>query len=171
LTRDYSFEIDSSNDAAPVLTVFGGKLTTHRKLAEHAMKKLQGLMKWPTKGRTRTEILPGGDFGSGGAAGYEKEVEKRFSWLPVALVARYVRQYGTRVDDLLSGVRTEGDLGKCFGADLYQREVDFLVETEWAETAEDIVWRRTKTGLCLNKGEIDLLRTYLRQRHRSAVFS
>ncbi|MBN9216810.1 MAG: glycerol-3-phosphate dehydrogenase, partial [Mesorhizobium sp.] len=169
LTRDYSFEIDAPEGAPPVLTVFGGKLTTHRKLAEHAMKELHGLRGWSDVCRTRTEVLPGGDFGAAGKASYEATVRKRFPWLPEAQVARYVQQYGTRVENLLSGVNIASDLGECFGADLYQREVDFLVSTEWAEAPDDVIWRRTKVGLRLSQGEIGRLRGYLAALNEGAV--
>lgn len=161
LTRDYSFEIDAPDSLAPVLTVFGGKLTTHRKLAEHAMKELHGLLGWPRDGRTRTEVLPGGDFGSAGKAGFEAGVRRRFPWLPVEQVARYVQEYGARADELLAGVTAIRDLGECFGADLYQKEVDFLIATEWAETSDDIIWRRTKVGLRMSQAEISRLDAYL----------
>lgn len=161
LTRDYSFEINAPEGSPPVLTVFGGKLTTHRKLAEHAMKELHGLLGWSDICRTRTEVLPGGDFGPAGKASYEATVRKRFPWLPEAQVARYVQQYGTRVEDLLSGVHAASDLGECFGADLYKREVDFLIATEWAEASADIIWRRTKVGLRLDREGLERLDHYL----------
>lgn len=164
LTRDYSFEIDAIEGAAPVLTVFGGKLTTHRKLAEHAMKELHGVLGWSNVCHTRTEVLPGGDFGPGGVREYAKGVRKRYPWLSDAQLARYVQQYGTRVDELLAGVETASEMGECFGADLYRREVDFLVATEWAHTADDIVWRRTKTGLWLDEDQIGRLASYLMAR-------
>lgn len=161
LTRDYSFEIDHREGEAPALIVFGGKLTTHRRLAEHAMRELGNIMPWPKDGKTRSEILPGGDFGSQGKAGFEQGLKQRFPWLPAAQVARYVQQFGTRADELLDGVTKREDLGQHFGADLYQREVDFLKETEWALNVDDIIWRRSKTGLRLAAGDIDRLRDYL----------
>ena len=162
LTRDYSFEIDGKDGAAPLLTVFGGKLTTHRRLAEHAMRELSRIMPWPKHGLTKSEILPGGDFGSDGIDAYQRDLAARFAFLPEAQVARYVRLYGTRSDILLQDIRRLADLGICFGADLYEREVEFLRDTEWAETAEDIVWRRSKLGLRLSAEEIEVMDAYLR---------
>lgn len=165
LTRDYAFEIDHRPGTAPALTVFGGKLTTHRKLAEHAMARLAPLMHWPSAGRTRTEALPGGHFGAGGMGGFEQEFAARFSWLPAATAHRYVRTYGTRAITLIGAADGLDRLGRRFGADLYRREVDFLVETEWARTAEDILWRRTKLGLRLKAEEVTELETYLAALH------
>jgi glycerol-3-phosphate dehydrogenase len=162
LTRDYSFEIDGKDGAAPLLTVFGGKLTTHRRLGEHAMRELCHVMPWPKQGLTRSEILPGGDFGSDGIEAYRRDLASRFPFLPETQVARYVKLYGTRSDILLQDARRVADLGICFGADLYQREVEFLRDTEWAETAEDMVWRRSKLGLRLGVDQIAALDAYLR---------
>ncbi len=162
LTRDYSFEIDGKNGAAPLLTVFGGKLTTHRRLGEHALRELCRLMPWPKHGLTKSEILPGGDFGGGGIDAYRRDLGARFPFLPDTQVARYAKLYGTRSDILLQDIRRLADLGICFGADLYEREVEFLRDTEWAETAEDIVWRRSKLGLRLTAKEIGALDAYLR---------
>lgn len=161
LTRDYSFEIDHLGGTAPVLTVFGGKLTTHRRLAEHALEELSKIMPWPKDGMTRTETLPGGDFGPGGKSDYEADLHSRYSWIPKQQIARYVQYYGTRADELLGDAHRLDDLGVCFGADLYRREVEFLRSTEWAVSMEDIVWRRTKLGLRLSPAELDKLQMYL----------
>lgn len=161
LTRDYSFEIDRPDGGAAALTIFGGKLTTHRRLAEHAMIELCRFMPWPQRGLTRTEVLPGGDFGPGGKAAYGRDLRTRLPWMPEAQVLRYAQQFGTRADEMLDGVCSEADLGERFGADLYEREVDFLTRTEWARTVPDIIWRRTKTGLRLKPEEIARLETRL----------
>jgi glycerol-3-phosphate dehydrogenase len=163
LTRDYSFEIDGKEGEAPLLTVFGGKLTTHRRLAEHAMHELSQIMPWPKQGATREEILPGGDFGSDGIAAYGRLLAARYPFLPGPQVARYVRLYGTRSDILLGDIRNVADLGWLFGADLYEREVEFLRDTEWAKTADDIVWRRSKLGLHLTPREMEMLDDYMRE--------
>jgi glycerol-3-phosphate dehydrogenase len=161
LTRDYSFEIEGKDGVPPVLTVFGGKLTTHRRLAEHAMRDLSRIMPWPKEGATRSEILPGGDFGRDGMLGYRRHLGARHPYLPETLLARYVKLYGTRSDILLQDIRSLADLGLRFGADLYEREVEFLRDTEWAETADDIIWRRTKLGLRMTPNEIAALDVYL----------
>ncbi|MDH3673534.1 MAG: glycerol-3-phosphate dehydrogenase [Gammaproteobacteria bacterium] len=161
LTRDYSFEVDHNPGRAPALIVFGGKLTTHRRLAEHAMQTLCKLLPWPVVGRTDTEILPGGDFGSGGIAGYERDLRDRYPWLPTRQIKRYVRLYGTCAENLIGGSSSLQALGDHFGSDLYQREVDYLIATEWACTVDDIIWRRTKLGLRLSAQGIDRLGSYL----------
>ncbi|MGE4253162.1 MAG: glycerol-3-phosphate dehydrogenase [Parvibaculaceae bacterium] len=163
LTRDYSFEIDHAQGQAPALTVFGGKLTTHRRLAEHAMQNLCAVMPWPKASPSRSDILPGGDFGAGGLDGYRQALRARLPWLPEMQANRYVRLYGTRTDDLLQGAASLADLGPLIGADLYRREVDFLMETEWAVAVEDIIWRRSKLGLRLSPVEIGRLASYVKE--------
>lgn len=164
LTRDYSFEIDHAPGAAPALTVFGGKLTTHRRLAEHAMAELGRFLPMPRPGRTRREALPGGDFGAGGRAAFEDALRRDFGFLPPAQLSRYVRLYGSRSRALLDGVTRPAELGEHLGHDLYQREVDFLVETEWAVGLDDVIWRRTKLGLRLQPAELGRLADYLARR-------
>jgi glycerol-3-phosphate dehydrogenase len=154
LTRDYSFDIDHAAGQAPALTIYGGKLTTHRRLAEDAMARLAPFLQPPRPGVTATETLPGGDVGDAGMAGLAAELARAFAWLPETQRRRYARLYGTRARDLLAGARNLDDLGERFGADLYRREVDFLVATEWARTAADILWRRTKLGLRLRPAEV-----------------
>ena len=141
---------------------FGGKLTTHRRLAEHAMQELCRIMPWQKHGLTASETLPGGDF-SHGIDEFRQSLRARFPWISSSQLDRYVRYYGTRSNDLLAGVQSASDLGRCFGADLCQREVDFLVGSEWAKSAEDIIWRRTKLGLRLTPSEVNELRDYLAQ--------
>jgi glycerol-3-phosphate dehydrogenase len=162
LTRDYFFEIDHAEGQAPAVTVFGGKLTTHRRLAEHAMQKLCAFMPWPRASSSRSDILPGGDFGPAGLEGYRSAFRARWPWLAEMQANRYVQLYGTRADDLLKEAASPADLGPLIGADLYQREVDFLKTTEWAETVDDIVWRRSKLGLRLSPVEIGRLASYLK---------
>jgi glycerol-3-phosphate dehydrogenase len=161
LTRDYAFEIDHREGTAPALTVFGGKLTTHRRMAEQALARLEPFLKPPRAGRTATEILPGGDLGPGGLDAFADELRREWNWLPAELARRYARSYGSRTRELLEGARALNDLGPCFGADLHAREIDFLVRTEWARDAEDIVWRRTKLGLRLTAAQIDKIAAYL----------
>jgi glycerol-3-phosphate dehydrogenase len=171
LTRDYSFEIDAESGGAPVLTIFGGKLTTHRRLAEDALQRLSAFLRPTSAGKTATETLPGGDFGTAGIPGFEAELRREHGWLPERLARRYVRTYGTRARDLLAGARRLADLGRCLGADLYEREVEFLIDTEWARSAEDILWRRTKLGLRLAPAEIDDLQRYLGPRSSARLWS
>jgi glycerol-3-phosphate dehydrogenase len=161
LTRDYAFEIDHADGVAPALTVFGGKLTTHRRMAEHAVAQLASFLRPPRPSRTENEPLPGGDFGPGGPEAFAAALQREHQWLPKPLLSRYVRHYGTRTRELLADARTAADLGALLGADLHEREVDFLVRTEWARTAEDILWRRTKLGLRLKPAEAERVAAYL----------
>ena len=167
LTRDYAFEIDASA-GAPVLTVFGGKLTTHRRMAEDAMTRLAAVFPVPVRHQAAGAPLPGGDFGPGGIAGFERELAQHHPWAPAALRKRWVRLYGTRTQELIGPAKSLDDLGFLFGHDLYAREVDFLIRTEWALTAEDILWRRTKLGLRLSREEEAGLAAYLAARQPPA---
>jgi glycerol-3-phosphate dehydrogenase len=111
--------------------------------------------------------LPGGDLGPDGMPGLAAALKREFPWLPAGQARRYARLYGTRARLLLGTARALADLGAHFGADLYQREIDFLIETEWARTAEDILWRRTKLGLRLDATAVARLEAYLRTRKLS----
>jgi glycerol-3-phosphate dehydrogenase len=162
LTRDYSFEIDHPDGQAALLTVFGGKLTTHRKMAEQAVEKLAPYLKLDSPSRTATETLPGGDFGSDAFEGFETSLLRACPGFPAPQIRRYARLYGTRARDLLAGAGSPADLGRRLGADLHEREVEFLMQTEWARSAEDIVWRRTKLGLRLTAEEIEGVGKYVR---------
>jgi glycerol-3-phosphate dehydrogenase len=126
------------------------------------MQKLCAVMPWPTSGPSGRDVLPGGDFGPVGIEAYRQGLKSRLPWLPEMQANRYVELYGTRSDALLKGAASLTDLGPLIGADLYAREVDFLKNTEWAQTVEDIIWRRTKLGLRLSPVEIGRLRSYLK---------
>jgi glycerol-3-phosphate dehydrogenase len=152
LTRDYAFEVDHRDGRLPLLTVFGGKLTTHRKLAEKALDRLARFVSYPGRCRTEREILPGGEAIDVGA---------EYPWLPVPLARRFARTYGSRTRELLKGLSSTEGLGRDLGAGLHEAEVEFLRRTEWAETAEDILWRRTKLGLRLSAAQAAGLESYL----------
>ncbi len=147
MTRDYAFDIDAPEGTAPLLTIYGGKLTTYRKLAQHALRKILPRLGREPKKWTSGVPLPGGDMPGADFAAFRRALGAEFPFLPAELAARYARLYGTRARQLLKDARSLGDLGECLGADLYEREVTFLRETEWAETADDVLWRRTKLGL------------------------
>jgi glycerol-3-phosphate dehydrogenase len=156
VTRDYIFDIDPKEPAAgnaPILSVFGGKITTYRKLAEHSLDRLRPA--FPKMGQTWTAgaHLPGGEIPGAGFDRWLEGFRARNAFLPAALARHYGRLYGTRADELLDGARSLPDLGRHFGALLYEREVDFLRRKEWAIDAEDILDRRTKHGLHLTADE------------------
>ncbi len=160
VTRDYCFELDQPANQPPLLSVFGGKLTTYRKLAEAAVNRIG--VYFPHAGPSWTESppLPGGDFCDKEAL--QSLLLTQYPWLPSPIVKRFVRSYGTRSQHVLNGTTCITDLGQYFGAGLYQREVDYLHEYEWALTVEDIIWRRTKLGLHLTPREQQQLADYLR---------
>ena len=161
-TRDYVLRLERRNGEAPLLNVFGGKLTTYRRLAESALESIGEAI--GTKGArwTAGSHLPGGDFP---ATAYEAEVEKlkiRYPFLAASHARRLVRLYGTLAARLLGPARSEADLGRRFGSDLYAVEVDWLIGQEWARRAEDVLWRRTKLGLKLSPAETADLEDYVR---------
>jgi glycerol-3-phosphate dehydrogenase len=151
VTRDYVFEVEGSGSVPPLLSIFGGKITTYRKLAEHA---LQRLLPWFPKMQpswTATKPLPGGDITS--FADFSADLARDYSGLPQDLVHHYARLYGTRARQLLGSARSRADLGQHFGANFFEREASFLRDTEWAVRAADFLDRRTKHGLRLTPAE------------------
>ena len=169
LTRDYAFEIDHRDGEAPALTIFGGKLTTHRRLADHALSQLRRFLELPRPSRTATEPLPGGDFGPKGMDGFAAGLQKAYAWMPATLLSRYVQTYGTRAQELLEDARRADDLGARLGSDLHEREVDYLMRTEWARSVDDVVWRRTKLGLRLAPAELERIDAYVGSRRSSLL--
>ena len=149
MTRDYAFDIDAPEGAAPLLTIYGGKLTTYRKLAQHALRKILPRLGREPKKWTSGAPLPGGDMPGADFGAFQRALGTEFPFLPPELAQRYARLYGTRTRDLLKDARAMADLGECLGADLYARELAYLPETEWARSADDVLWRRTKLGLLL----------------------
>ena len=150
VTRDYVFDLDDADGQAPLLSVFGGKITTYRKLAEHAVGKLAPLLGGGGRDWTGPSALPGGDMPGADFDRFLDDLGRARPWLPAGLARRYARAYGTRVEVLLDGVRDLAGLGEDLGGGLHEAEVDYLVRHEWAETAEDILWRRSKLGLHLD---------------------
>jgi glycerol-3-phosphate dehydrogenase len=147
VTRDYILELD--RNPAPMLSVFGGKITTYRKLAETAVDTLARALGVAGTPWTRTAILPGGDLPHGSFAVFLRTLERKYPWLPLALRRRYAHAYGTRVDLILGNATKLEDLGEEIVPQLFAREAEYLCAEEFATTAEDILWRRTKLGLHL----------------------
>ena len=160
VTRDYVFDLDAPEAGAPLLSVFGGKLTTYRKLAEHAMEKLAPTLGVEAPNWTEGEHLPGGDFDASDFRGFRDDLARRYPFVPEAMLERMARAYGTRIHHILDGARALDDLGERIGVDLYTAEVDYLVQHEWARTAEDVLWRRTKLGLFLDDAAQARLRAW-----------
>ena len=147
VTRDYELELDAGEGKAPLLSVFGGKLTTYRRLAEEAIALLQGPLGAPKPAWTSGAPLPGGDIPGADFGRFQRQLEQRHAWLPAPLASRYARAYGTRAEKLLAGAQSLADLGTEIGDGLYEVEATYLACYEWAQTAEDVLWRRSKLGL------------------------
>jgi len=159
VSRDYRLELNHDAGQAPLLSVFGGKITSFRRLAQKAVDRLRPYFPPLPDSVTRRLILPGGDFTS--QAELRDELQRRHPWLDPALCRRWVRTYGSHSHALLDNASCMADLGPCFGADLTRREVDYLCQREWALTADDILWRRTKRGLFLDANQREALDRYL----------
>lgn len=156
-TRDYVLKLDAPPEAAPLLSVLGGKLTTYRRLAEAALAMLQPHLpatNGHSAGWTGQQALPGGDFPVDGFDARLATAARRYPFMPAATLRRMLRAYGTRIDEVLREVTCLADLGRGFGADLTEVELRYLMRAEWARTAEDVVWRRGKLGLRLSVAEI-----------------
>jgi glycerol-3-phosphate dehydrogenase len=167
VTRDYVLVLEAPAGAPALLNVVGGKITTFRRLAEAALDKLSPhvpAMKPPTD-RADTP-LPGGDFPVGGLEALADELRGRHPWLAPEHAGRLVTAYGTRAAAMLDGARDMPDLGRHFGADLTEREVAFLMDREWAETAADVIWRRSKLGLRMTAAETAELGNWMASRRR-----
>jgi glycerol-3-phosphate dehydrogenase len=163
-TRDYVLKIDAENNAPALLNVFGGKLTTYRKLAESAIAMLAPHLPAPLQPSVWTGKvpLPGGDFAVRGFEALVEGLRARYPTLDPQMIRRLARAYGTRVPEFLRDARSAADLGRDFGAGLTEAEVNYLAEREWAMTAEDVVWRRSKLGLRLSKPEIDEIDAFIK---------
>ena len=163
VTRDYVLKfLDKGN--APFLSVIGGKITTYRKLAEDVLKQFGDLFPQAQNPWTAKRSLPGGDILNADFETFEALSAKSYAWLDSATHHRLARTYGTCIHSLLDGANSIADLGHHYGAGLYQKEVDYLIEHEFAQTPEDIVWRRTKLGLHLTPSELQALRVRLENR-------
>jgi glycerol-3-phosphate dehydrogenase len=158
VTRDYVLELDDAG--APILSVFGGKITTARHLGEEAVARLAAAIAKPATPQTRQRPLPGGDLGSTLSAFIEASCA-RWPWLDRERTARMAGAYGTMMADVIGDAQSASDLGTDFGGGLTAREVDWLVANEWATTADDILWRRSKLGLSLNADAAEVIEAYL----------
>ena len=152
-TRDYVLELDTAQDV-PLLNVFGGKITTYRRLAEKAVDKLLSPLGHAAPGWTAGAVLPGGDFPWDGAPALAERLQADHPFLPAPQAARLVRAYGTEAAQILAGARSAADLGRDFGAGLTEAEVRWQMRHEWARRAEDVVWRRTRLGLRMTPEQI-----------------
>jgi glycerol-3-phosphate dehydrogenase len=165
VTRDYELHLDA--EGPPLVSVFGGKITTYRSLAEAVLQRLE---RWIGRRRTWTadEPLPGGDFGGSGFAEVAESYRRRYPALPAQWLTRLLRRHGTCAAEILGNAASEADLGRDFGGGLYERELRYLIEREWASEPDDILWRRTKCGLGMSAAQRGALGDWLTLNRRSA---
>ncbi|UPQ87457.1 glycerol-3-phosphate dehydrogenase [Vibrio sinaloensis] len=163
ITRDYTLELEAELDQAPLLSIFGGKLTTYRKLGEAALTKLKPYLPHMGNAWTADHALPGGNF-SCNREQLAETIHANYPFLPLALILRYVTQFGTYTWQLLANVSSKQEMGTEYSNSahgVYQREVDYLLEHEMVRTLDDLIWRRTKLGLYLSTEEQQALADYL----------
>jgi glycerol-3-phosphate dehydrogenase len=162
-TREYVLELDTPG-GVPLLSIYGGKITTHRRLAEEALERLAPYLHGDkaNEGWTATEPLPGGDLDVFAIPTLTADLARSYPFLSAAGANRLAHAYGTRARVMLGDAKSSGDLGRSFGAGLSEREVRYLMAHEWACTAEDVVWRRSKLGLRLSGEEIAALAAWMK---------
>ena len=165
VTRDYALELDRA--PAPLLSVFGGKLTTYRRLAEDALNLLGTVLGENRGAWTATARLPGGDLPQPSFAVFLRGVERRYPWLPARLRLRLAHAYGTRLERVLGNATSTADCGAQILPQLYECELEYLCREEFAETAQDILWRRSKLGLHLINTDISALERWLQSTRRT----
>ena len=163
VTRDYTLVLDQVQGST-VLSILGGKLTIYRRVAEAVLAKLEPWLE-PSRGAwTAGEPLPGGALGARGLNGLIDELRGRYPGVSPSLLHTLAQRHGTLTDAVLRGVRSEADLGRHFGAQLFEREVDYFIKHEWAQSGEDVLWRRTKAGLDMLESQRNQLCEYVRER-------
>jgi len=169
VTRDYILELDAPVTGAPLLSVFGGKLTTYRRLAEAVLEEIASF--FPDLGPpwTAHEPLPGGDMGIADLPPRLAELEAAYPEIPKPLLNGLLDRHGTTANAILGDARTLGDLGENFGAGLTAREVDHMIANEWASTCDDILWRRSKAGLHLNPEGQEALKKHMAKKASKAA--
>ena len=168
ITRDYVLDLEATPAdamAAPLLSVYGGKLTTYRRLAEHAMEKLQPFYPKLGPAWTHGKVLPGGDFAA--FDGLLADLRGRYPQLDAAWLAKLARRHGSHLPDLLGAAQSMADLGEDFGGGLYAIEVAWLMQHEWAREADDVLWRRTKCGLRVSAAQRERLADWMAARNEA----
>jgi len=162
ITRDYVFKLDTGEGGgAAALSIYGGKITTYRKLAEHALAELKPFLPPMRPQWTEQAVLPGGDLPVGGLPAWIAELVRRFPALPTDLLRDLARRHGTRALVILGAAKKRADLGEDFGHGLTAAEIDYLVREEWARSGEDVLWRRTKCGIGMTDKERKRVAAYV----------
>lgn len=162
ITRDYTLELEDTDGTLPLLSIFGGKITTYRKLAEAALSKLHHYFPEMGESWTAKTSLPGATEATHTLSDVRSLLQEVHPWLSVPMLERFSRSYGILCLRFLGNAKSTQDLGEHFGHGLYQAEVDYLIGEEWATTCEDILWRRTKLGLLFSNSETGNLASYLK---------
>jgi glycerol-3-phosphate dehydrogenase len=166
-TRDYVLTLEGGEGRAPLLSVFGGKITTYRRLAEAALDKLSPFIPagaQAKRGWTGAAALPGGDFATDGFDALVDSLRAAYPFLAQTHARRLARAYGAAANKILAGAKALADLGQTFGADVTKAEVDYLMREEWAARADDVLWRRSKLGLRVSAAEAAALDAYMAAR-------
>lgn len=163
-TRDYVLKADGAPGEPQLLNIFGGKITTYRRLAEHMLEKIEAVLGARGKPWTASSTLPGGDFDRNGFDGLLAKIRRQYPFLAEAHAKRLVRLYGTKAETILGKATSMADLGTLFGADLTEAEVRYLMVAEWAVEPEDVLWRRTKLGLKVDAAGVEALGVFMSKR-------
>ena len=165
MTRDYVLKLDDR--LAPIVSVYGGKITTYRILEENVLDLLRKVLNIEKPRWTSGSKLPGGELGDSSVEEFANQLSFQYEWLPVSLADRYARHYGVCSHDILNDCSSLSLLGQDFSVGLYQAEVDYLISREFARSVEDIIWRRTRLGMRMNRDQITELRKYVDARMMS----
>ncbi len=168
VSRDYHLELDTSE--AAVVSVYGGKITTSRILAEQVLDLLESPLQIHKPAWTENSTLPGGDIEPSDFSKFLANCKEKYNWLDASIVLDYCRNYGSDIHLILNGYKKLQELGHYFGGGLYECEVHYLIQNEWASNAEDILWRRTRKGLKMTQQEIDNLQKWLTKTENSIPF-
>ncbi|NRD73657.1 glycerol-3-phosphate dehydrogenase [Shewanella sp. VB17] len=169
VTRDYSLELCFENNAAPLVSIFGGKLTSYRKLAEEAIDLIAPHLGNKQGRWTEGECLPGGDIPNMDMSHFIQLCQERYPWIPATIIVRYAKSYGTRLHQLIGSAKSLDQLGIEIAPTLFEAEVMYLINVEWAKTAQDIIWRRSKLQLHLQDSDIAKLEDWLAVHFSSAA--
>ncbi len=162
LTRDYIIDLDEYK-GLPVLSVYGGKITTFRKLAEQVGDRVVAALGQGGKAWTETAPLPGGETSAGNFETFLKTLKREYNWLPESLASRLARAYGARAREMLRGFKRVADMGEYFGDNIYECEIRYLINVEWAMSLDDILWRRSKLGLHASDETVKKLKRFLKK--------
>ena len=158
-TRDYVISTEAEGQSL-LINIFGGKITTYRKLSESIVEHIENFLGKKKPAWTDQSLLPGGDVGVNGPKELGSTLHSRFPFLERHNANRLARLYGTNAEKILYNLTSLDELGQDFGCGLYQAEVEYLIENEWALTAEDILYRRTKLGIVMGKIEVAKLELF-----------